>query len=223
MMPFADLAGMCAEQAQERVNHAIGLFPDCWNPAAPVVKVFDDVLLEPLAYREYVLEQTFGSVVVGPAVFHGLAELPMDPVRDALVNLLPACEPTLTFARLSPEGQAEPNYIHTDTDMGQWTGILYLNPKPAQGDGTLFWRHRMTGATQVQARTAEEAQAEGLAWRDDRQWDRWSYVEARFNRLVWFEAPAFHSRAIPDNYGHGLDARLIQVMFGRFKDGAACV
>jgi hypothetical protein len=223
MMPFADLAGMCAGEAAVRAAGPIGTFPDCWNPAAPVVKTFDDVLEDPLAYREFVLEQTFGSVIVGPIVFHGLAEVPLDPLREAIVSMLPQCEPALTFARLSPDQQVEPNYIHTDTDMGQWTGILYLNPKPKAGDGTLFWRHRLTGATQAQSRTPEEAMAEGLAWRDERQWDRWSYVEARFNRMVWFEAPAFHSRAIHDNYGHGLDARLIQVMFGRFKDGAACV
>ncbi len=217
-MPFDELAGMCAADAAERAQQAIGTFPECWNPVRPQVRVFDDLLLDPDAYRLFVLAQTFGSVVVGPVTFHGLADVPMEPVREALRARMPECEPTLTFARLSPAGQVEPNYIHTDTDMGQWTGILYLNPYPPDGDGTTFWSHRLTGATTAQARTPDEAQAEGLAWRDDRQWAPWKSVQAVYNRLVWFEAPAFHSRSLFPNYGTGTSARLIQVMFGRFKE-----
>ncbi len=226
MMPFAELAETCADDAAKRVRTSQDAmpFPPCWNVAAPSVQVYDAVLPDPVAYRAAVLAQPFGDVTVGPAVFRGLAELgPVDELTAWIVAHLPALQPTLTFARQSPAGQQEPNYIHTDVDMGQWTGILYLNPDPPAGDGTTFWKHRETGAMQAQARTPDEALAEGAAWRDLSQWVPVATVPAAFNRLVIFEAPAFHSRAIADNYGAGQTARLIQVIFGRFTEARPCV
>ncbi len=217
MMPFAELASACAEEAAQRAGFGVNAaFPPCWNAAPPSITVYDDVLPNAHAHRAALLRRPFADVVVGPAVFHGLASLDVgDPLTEWIADHLPALKPSLTFARRSPEGQAEPNYIHTDVDMGEWTGILYLNPMPATGDGTTFWQHRGTGARQSQARTQAEGMAEGAAWRDASQWAPWAVVPAIWNRLVVFAAPAFHSRAIAANYGTGANARLIQVMFGR--------
>ena len=118
---------------------------------------------------------------------------------------LPGALTTLTFFRQSPLHQEEPNYIHSDEGMGQWTAILYLNPEPAEGDGTTFWRFRPTGAIHGSAR--EMAKDPGL-------WEPWQHVEAKFNRLLVFDSLYFHSRAIEENYGEGEAARLIQVAFG---------
>ncbi len=160
------------------------------------------------------LRQTFGDVTVGPVTFHGLAAVGRTELTDAVARLRPPCRPTLTFARQSPAGQSEPNYIHTDVDMGQWTGIFYVNDPAVDGDGTRFWQLTETGAMVTQAQAPDESYAEAIAWRDPGRWTCWRYVEARPNRLVWFDARAFHSRAIADNYGHGVSARLIQVIFG---------
>ena len=76
-----------------------------------------------------------------------------------LVRMFPAATPTLSFFRKSPAGQEEPHWIHTDVDMGDWTALLYLNPDPPAGDGTVFWTHLATGARE--SVIAHERSAEG--------------------------------------------------------------
>lgn len=176
--------------------------------------VFDDVLPDPDAYRSAALARAFQTVDVG-AQFHGIA-LGGDATLPALVTArCPWFVPTLTFLRQSPAGQIEPNYIHTDCDMGDVTAILYLTPDPPEGDGTTFWRHRATGQIATQTGpTGVDNLAEVLAWRDLALWEPWHQVAARYNRVVVFPAAYYHSRSIEANYGVGASARLTQVLFG---------
>lgn len=177
--------------------------------------VVDGVLADPEAYRSTALRSGFQSVPIGPAVFHGIGfALPDASLPAWILERYPHLTPTLSFFRQSPEGQAEPNFIHTDLDMGEWTGILYLTPEPPAGDGTAFWRHRATGAIGSVADTDEARLDEWMDWRQHDKWERWQTVEAAFNRLLLFPARYFHSRAIAENYGAGDAARLIQIVFG---------
>ena len=176
--------------------------------------VFDDVLPDPHAYRQAALAREFRTVDVG-AQFHGIA-LGADETLPAIVTAhCPALVPQLSFFRHRPAGQAEPNFIHTDCDMGEWTAILYLTLDPPPDDGTTFWRHVPSGriATETGA-TSEQNLAEVLAWRDLAQWTPWRTVAAVFNRVVLFPAAYYHSRARAENFGAGETARLIQVLFG---------
>jgi hypothetical protein len=176
--------------------------------------VVDDVLADPVAYRAQALAGRFGTVIVGDVAFHGI-QIATDMTVPAWIHTHdPALMPTLSFFRQSPAGQREPNYVHTDRDMGEWTAILYLNPTPAPGDGTTFWRHIATGATASLTRDDVALLDEQRAWRDLAQWEPAVRVEAKFGRLVIFPADRFHSRSIQENYGTGEAARLIQVVFG---------
>jgi Family of unknown function (DUF6445) len=177
--------------------------------------VYDDVLADPMAYRAAVLARPFGTVPFGPEItFHGI-QVAEDPTFLIWIGQqFPALVPTLSFFRQSPRGQVEPNYVHTDRDMGDWTAILYLVPNPPFGDGTEFWKHRATGADRSLAIDAESQLDEQHAWADPAQWELLLHVPAKFGRALLFPSNQFHSRAIPENYGTGEDARLIQVVFG---------
>ena len=178
------------------------------------VFVIDDVLDDPIAYRELALHQPFESVTVGAATFYGIGTRTDSRLPDFIASTYPSATPTLTFFRKSPKLQAEPNFIHTDRDMGEWTGILYLTEKPAHGDGTTFWMRRDTEARSSTAATLDELHAEWLEWRDMTLWKPWTSIEAKLNRLVLFSAPLFHSRSLRENYGRGDRARLTQLVFG---------
>lgn len=175
--------------------------------ASPLLAVYDDVLERPDAYRRWALSQKFQTIQTGEERWHGIA-LTDDPTLAALVAArVPGATTTLTCFRKSPEGQAEPQFVHSDQDMGDWTAVLYLNPDPAEGDGTTFWQYLPTGEVIGSARALKKLPA---------LWEPWKRVDARFNRLLVFDALLFHSRAIEQNYGHGDDARLVQVAFGAF-------
>ncbi len=180
-----------------------------------MIQVYNDVLPDPMAYRDEALRQTFGDVRTSPdVVFHGIGTVVPATVPDWLFARHPTLQPTLSFFRQSPLWQQEPNYIHTDRDMGDWTAILYLNPNPPPNDGTAFFRHKPTGSTHSTSSTEAEFLEEWQYWRDPEQWEIWYQVEGAFNRLVLFSAELFHARGLPDNYGTGEDARLIQLIFG---------
>ena len=175
-----------------------------------MIRVYDDVLPDPMEYRRRALARPFGDVTLGPDTFRGIATPPDNRLTDRFAALRPALSPVMSFLRKSPEGQPEPNFIHSDADMGTATGIYYMNPDPAQGDGTAFWRLSRSGAIGG-AWTPEIAEAA----KSEDGWTRWNSVEACFNRLVVFPADWFHSRALLDNYGSEDKARLIQVVFAR--------
>jgi hypothetical protein len=177
------------------------------------IRVFDDVVADPHTYRAAALAQPCGEMTSGAVTFKGLAPIGASPL-SAWLKAEYGLTPTFETFRLSPEGQDEPSFVHTDRDMGDWTCILYLNPDPPATDGTTFWKYRATGAIASSAETDDAQHAEWVNWRDTAQWEPWHTVQAVFNRAILFPAPYFHSRAIFANWGAGLDARLIQLCFG---------
>ena len=175
------------------------------------VKIFDDFLGDPDAYRRKALAGEFRTYDFGGGeTYHGISIPASGEVPLRLIGLYPALTPTLSFFRRSPAGQVEPHFIHTDIDMGDWTALLYLNPDPPAGDGTTFWMHLATGAHE--SAIPHERSVEGLS---SDGWRARQTVSAKFNRLVMFPATYFHSRAIFDNWTAGDDARLTQVVFGK--------
>ena len=173
-------------------------------------RVFDDFLPDPEAWRAAALALEYKTLTFGDETHHGIAIPESGEVPLRIMERFPGAVATLSFFRKSPEGQEEPLYIHTDVGMGEWSAILYLNPDPPAGDGTVFWEHLATGAREsaiVDERAQEGRTADG--------WKPWRTIEARFNRLVVFPSTYFHSRAIFDNWGAGSEARLTQVVFGK--------
>lgn len=185
------------------------------------VTAYNDVLRDPTRYRNLALAQPPQTYMVGETAWHGLSACETSDFTDWLATVRPDLTPTLSLIRHSPLGQVEPNFIHTDCDMGDWTAILYLTQKPDAQDGTDFWRHRWSGAIASCAETNTDAMTEGLAWRDASQWALRLHVAAAWNRAVIFPASYFHSRAIFENYGEGDDARLTQIVF--CKGALACL
>lgn len=167
------------------------------------IRIIDDFVKDPLTYRKYALSSVFGSVPDGTGkTFRGIAHINQDYDFGVagICERFPEAMPKTSFFRKSPIGQVEPNDIHSDEEMGDWTGILYLNPRPPQPDGTVFWSNDANWREEGRERVFFKAICR---------------VPARFNRMLLFQADLLHSRAIVDNYGEGDGARLIQVIFGK--------
>jgi hypothetical protein len=93
---------------------------------------------------------------------------------------------TFNFIRKSPQGQEEPNFIHTDDMMGDITAILYLSKEHPKEDGTTIY---------------------------DDQGERSCVFYSKYNRMIIFDSELAHSRNIFDNFGDDKSARLVQVVF----------
>lgn len=163
--------------------------------------IVQDNVMNGDTYRQFALSKDYADVQVGPDTFRGFSAAPCNAFISWLSDQ--GLQPTFSCFRKSPAGQSEPNYIHHDLMMGDWTAILYLNPEPHPGDGTIFWEHK-------------SGDRSGDYDTDDvTQFRERFRVKAQFNRAVIFPSPWFHSRALCENYGTGDDARLIQVAFGK--------
>lgn len=194
---------MGAAMAGRLVREAL----DLWSG----VVTYDNAFEDPDAVRAAILAVPVQSVPAGGQVFHGIRMLPRSvslSLGAVLQAVAPTAPPTLTFARSSPAGQVEPNDVHSDAEMAVLTAILYLNPDPAPGDGTIFWRRKATGS----ARGAWDADCQADS-HDRDAWEPWRTVEAKYNRLLLFRSDYFHSRALVGNYGTGDNARLVIVAF----------
>jgi len=150
--------------------------------------VLDNVLIDPDRYIREIHDGEFIDVVDGDKVFHNIQPRSNEDMfaRIAMAYLGPKFYVTFNFVRKSPEGQEEPNFIHTDEMMGDVTAILYLSKDHPKEDGTTIY---------------------------DEQGDRSCVFYSKFNRMVIFDSSLPHSRNIFENFGKGEDARLIQVAF----------
>lgn len=176
------------------------------------ITIIDDFLPHPYSLLEAAQDREYKTETAEGVTFHGISVAKEDSlVPQMIAARFPGTLPTFSLFRRSPEGQVEPNFIHSDCEMGDWTAILYLNEQPAEGDGTDFWIHNASRAiaTAIPGELLEEG-------RTKEGWTLGSHVEARFNRLLIFPSQLFHSRAIFENYGQGDTARLTQVTFGRY-------
>lgn len=124
----------------------------------------------------------------------------------------------LSFAKVTtaPEGLAAlQRQPHFDT-FCDFAGVVYLGPLAPTEGGTSFWRHRRTGLDRAPGERPpsgapagppgeiERMMLEGVTDLPDGypvqsslHWDLVEVVPMRFNRLVAYDARAFHSPHIP--------------------------
>lgn len=147
---------------------------------------FDNVLHDPKAYVKDMLSKGFQDFYDGEKTFRGIQPRGDDEFAKFITSMLPGYEVRWNFARQSPEGQEEPNYIHKDDMMGEITVVLYLNETRPKEDGTIIY---------------------------DEDNEPLCRVFSKFNRLVAFDSDAPHSRSLFENFGTGDSSRLVQVAF----------
>jgi hypothetical protein len=146
--------------------------------------VIDHLLADPVSHVRDILDNEFVDVDGGNGVFKNIQPR-NDEVSDIIINNLFDYEVAYNFARLSPEGQQEPNFIHTDENMGDLTCVLYLNQDHPEEDGTTIYDGD----------------------------DVMVNFKSKFNRMIIFDSKLSHSRNIINNFGTGESARLVQVLF----------
>jgi len=148
--------------------------------------VVDNFMPKPEEHLADILSGEFYDIPVGTQLFKGIQPRDNDEFGALLLSLYPGCQVAYNFVRISPEGQQEPNFIHSDEMMGDITAILYLTKNHPEEDGTTLY---------------------------DENHEPILITNAKFNRLFIFDSNIPHSRNIFNNYGSGDDSRIVQVAF----------
>jgi len=157
-----------------------------------ILYTLDNVVYNIKEYVDDILNGEFDDFPDGDNVFKNLQSRDNnDEFAKFILNLFPEYNINYNFARKSPLGQIEPNFIHKDDMMGDVTCILYLNEIHPKDDGTTIYDD------------------------DDNPLCK---IYAKLNRVIAFESNLPHSRNIFENFGEGDSARLIQVIFLKKKN-----
>lgn len=167
--------------------------------------VFDNVLSNPDKYVEKILENPFVDVPAGPQMFKGIQIIKDESVSGMLQDFFPNTEVIHNFARLSPENQEEPNFIHSDRKMCDIIGILYLNKDFPVYAGTTIYENKNTGSC------IDTGKKQNLS---EKHFNRSIHISMKYNRMIAFPSDLYHSRSIKENFGEDInDSRLVQVVF----------
>lgn len=203
--------------------------------------IIDDLLIDPLAYREQALALDFEASRYAGQNYPGLqtvgqpCQAIMERIASALGQPIKWRSPDNGVFRVSLADSVARTDIHVDNERGsafnQFAAVLYLSlPEHCQG-GTTFWRHQQTGweqrPTQQQVSAAGYASFQSFQhrWLPRGQvaefnrlkarregWQPLLEVPMRFNRLVFYRHHFFHS--ISDVFGSTPEnGRLVQ-LFG---------
>ena len=153
--------------------------------------IVDNFLKDPDTYVQNILNGKFVDIADGDKVFKNIQPLShTDEFCSRVLSSIGYGTVAYNFARLSPYGQQEPNFIHSDEMMGDLTAILYLSKNQVPGDGTTIYNENDEHAC---------------------------VINAKFNRAILFNSEVRHSRNIFHNFGvSDIDSRLIQVCFIKF-------
>lgn len=148
--------------------------------------IIDNFMFDITSHLEEILIGEFIDIEVYGQTFKGIQPRGEDRFSDMVLKLFPGLIIAYNFVRLSPIGQEEPNFIHDDASMADLTAILYLSRDYPEEDGTTLY---------------------------DKNLNPTLVVNAKLNRLFIFESNILHSRNIYNNFGQGLNSRLLQVLF----------
>jgi hypothetical protein len=151
----------------------------------------DNILLDPDQYVKEIYSNKFVDVPDGDKTFKNIQPREDDEFSKVVMEYFGSkFDIAYNFVRMSPYGQEEPNYIHSDEMMGDLTVILYLSKVHPENDGTTMYD-------------------------SDRRPS--CVVYSKYNRMLCFTSKVEHSRNIFENFGEGHFSRLIQVIFLKRK------
>jgi hypothetical protein len=98
------------------------------------------------------------------------------------------------------------SWIHVDSSVYNWAGIIYLTPDAPVSGGTGFFKYKNGDILEL---SLEQEKKNG---KDNSKWEIVSTIGNIFNRLVLFRANQYHMSL--DYFGEDFnDGRLIQLFF----------
>lgn len=114
------------------------------------------------------------------------------------------------------------NWVHGDHtkdvrgDFMYWAAVIYLNPNPPSGTGTVLLEHRKTKVIRQyenDAPTVGESFQEFIGSKAEDAWKPHVTIENRYNRCIIYDGTLFHAPRVT-SFGHNKETgRLTQLGF----------
>lgn len=178
--------------------------------------VIDDFFDQPDSIRKTIIETSMGDEVASDGVsYPGIVKM-----SDAMQAFISGkfddlygkkFELKLMFARHSYSDMSPPSWAHSDLNMCQYIGLIYLNPFDYPHDGTHLVRHR---STKLETHPENDEQVEILKSDSNYRslWDITHTIPSKYNRLLVLNALSLH--AAGQGFGtNRINSRLVLTVF----------
>jgi len=164
----------------------------------PTVLVIDDFYQDPMAVREWVLQQDFP--IQGNYPGKRTAPFALDALKDKIESYVEPFAGKITQWSNSENHfnangtfqftlESEVSWMHTDNDVTDWAGVLYLTPDaPVSGGTGLF---RFQDGTRF-ALESEDLTPHNQNAGNFHAWEQVDNIGNVFNRLILFNAQHWH-------------------------------
>lgn len=179
--------------------------------------IIDDFLSAPTQARGELLEQDMMDYQASDGVtYPGIVRLPKHMEEEIYLRLNTIfgeqVDPDpLMFARFSLADMKPPHWAHSDRQMTEWVGLLYLSPVDLPHDGTHLVKHKQTGM-EKHPTTPDQVHTLMSEANDKSKWDITMTCPSKFNRMFIVSADYLHAAAT--KFGSRKeDARLVCTTF----------
>ncbi len=188
------------------------------TPPTPIILVIDNFYNNPMETRKHILKQEFK--VRGNYPGQRTVSFATASIRDLIQKWI---EPFGGKITQFPMGKADYNgafqyttsrdrsWFHGDS-WNNWAGVLYMTPDAPVNGGTGLYRYKDGTRFEWEQKIRNNEKEMSSASQDVSKWELVDKVGNIFNRLVLFNANAFHCSM--DYFGNNKkDGRLFQVFF----------
>lgn len=177
--------------------------------------IYDDFFDEPMRAKALInAAEMKDRIYDDGVVYPNIAMLP-ESVEEEIIKKLtgifgPTFRKVISFARYSFEGVTPPHWAHSDFNIAQFLGMIYLNTGRDEF-GTATLRHRELGFERHPHTEFQKSILLGHANKKD-EWEVTFQCPAKFNRLFILDASLVH--AAMGEYGKTKeDGRLVVSIF----------
>jgi hypothetical protein len=183
-------------------------------------QVYDDFFDNPESVRKFLEAEPMKDEIAEDGVtYPGIVRLPeiiTNEIRKKTEKIIPDVNISLMFARYSFSQMLPPHWAHSDKEMADFVGLIYLSPKADEmKDGTLLLRHKVYDLETH----PEEGGMRDILIKHANTLDMWEetfYFPARYNRMAILSADYIHAAA--SRFGFNKDeARLVITVFFKLK------
>lgn len=177
--------------------------------------IYDDFFGEPKRTRALIHRQDVRDILYNDGVtYPNIAQLPESvelEIEEKLRGIFgPTFSKAISFARYSFENVTPPHWAHSDFNIAQFLGMIYLN-EDREDHGTVTLKHRELGFERHPESEFEKSVLLAHANKHD-EWEVTFNCPAKFNRLFILDAAMIH--AAMSGYGSAKeDGRLVVSVF----------
>lgn len=176
----------------------------------------ENVFSQPLAIRDRGLRAKYENKVLKDGqLYKRVAEDIIPELVDALTNHMgrPITLEAMGW-RLNYADELPNKAIHSDAGWGKYAAVVCMDPNSPEGNGTAFWKHKLSEATSIVPEDIVTYFQVMSDWDNPEAFSQIDMAQATFNQAVIYPTKQLHSRWPFAAYGDSpTNGRLTLVAF----------